>query len=84
MHIEISNFAQYDGETLYDAWERYKDLLRRCPYRGLPKWMQVQNVYNGLGGSTQTLNNVVARGAFMGKTQYEAYELLEEMAMNNY
>lgn len=26
LHIEISNFVQYEGETLYNAWERYKDL----------------------------------------------------------
>ena len=82
--MEISNVAQYDGETLYDAWKRYKDLLRRCPHHGLTKWMQVQNFYKGLGGSTRTLIDVVAGGAFMGKTQDEAYKILEEMAMNNY
>ncbi|KAK5842209.1 hypothetical protein PVK06_004539 [Gossypium arboreum] len=33
---DISCFVQMDLETLYDAWERYKDLLRRCPHHGLP------------------------------------------------
>ncbi|KAA3461968.1 Retrovirus-related Pol polyprotein from transposon opus [Gossypium australe] len=33
---DISSFAQIDLETLYDAWERFNDLLRRCPHHGLP------------------------------------------------
>ncbi|KAK5819480.1 hypothetical protein PVK06_024483 [Gossypium arboreum] len=33
---DISSFVQMDSETLYDAWERYKDLLQRCPHHGLP------------------------------------------------
>ena len=33
---DISSFVQMDLETLYNAWERYKDLLRRCPHHRLP------------------------------------------------
>jgi hypothetical protein len=28
---EIVGFQQEDGKNLYDAWERYKLLLKRCP-----------------------------------------------------
>ncbi|XP_024025398.1 uncharacterized protein LOC112092750 [Morus notabilis] len=84
MCIEINNFAQYEGETLYEAWERYKELMRRCLHHGLPKWMQVHNFYNGLSGTTRTLIDVSAGGALMKKTEDEAYELLEDMATNNY
>ncbi|KAK5775910.1 hypothetical protein PVK06_043866 [Gossypium arboreum] len=38
---DISSFVQMDLETLYNAWEGYKDLLRRCPHHGLPLWVQV-------------------------------------------
>ncbi|XP_022898454.1 uncharacterized protein LOC111411971 [Olea europaea var. sylvestris] len=81
---EISNFSQLEGETLYEAWERYKDLLRRCPHDGLSKWMQVQNFYNGLAASIRTLIDASSGRAFMGKSLDDAYDLLEEMAMNNY
>ena len=84
MRIEINNFAQYDGETLYEAWERYKELLRKCPHHGLPRWMQVHNFYNGLTGTTRTLIDASAGGTLMKKTDEEAYELLEDMATNNY
>ena len=37
--IDISNFCQYIGETFYEAWERFKDLLRKCPHYSFTKWM---------------------------------------------
>ena len=33
---DIINFMQFDQESMYEAWERYKDLLKRCPYHELP------------------------------------------------
>ena len=41
MRNEISSFVQMESETLYDAWERFKELLRKCPHHGLPIWLQV-------------------------------------------
>ncbi|XP_062086290.1 uncharacterized protein LOC133792404 [Humulus lupulus] len=81
---EINNFSQFDEESLYDAWERFKKLLRKCPHHGIEKWMLVHNFYNGLCGTTRTIIDVAAGGAFMSKSGNEAYEFLEEMAMNNY
>ena len=36
MRNDITNFFQQDQESLYEAWERYKDLIRKCPHHGLP------------------------------------------------
>ncbi|XP_062078458.1 uncharacterized protein LOC133782950 [Humulus lupulus] len=81
---EINNFHQKDGESLYDAWERFKELLRKCPHHGIEKWMLVHIFYNGLCGITRTIIDAAFGGAFMSKSANEAYDLLEEMAMNNY
>ncbi|XP_062083461.1 uncharacterized protein LOC133789704 [Humulus lupulus] len=81
---EINNFHQKDGESLYDAWERFKELLRKCPHHGIEKWMLVHIFYNGLCGTTRTIIDAASGGAFMSKSANEAYDLLEEMAMNNY
>ncbi|XP_062080678.1 uncharacterized protein LOC133785464 [Humulus lupulus] len=81
---EINNFCQFEGESLYDAWERFKELLRKCPHHGIVKGMLVHTFYNGLRGNTRTIIDAAAGGAFMSKSANEAYELLEEMAMNNY
>jgi len=43
----ITSVTQREDETLYEAWERFKDLLRLCPHRGLQKWIVVQTFYNG-------------------------------------
>ena len=43
-----------------------------------------QTFYNGLGSNTRTMINATVRGTLMGKTPEAAYELLEEMASNNY
>jgi len=38
---DITSFVQLDGESLYEAWERFKKLQRRCPHHGLPDWLIV-------------------------------------------
>ncbi|KAG8478792.1 hypothetical protein CXB51_028622 [Gossypium anomalum] len=73
-----------DLETLYDAWERYKDLLRRCLYHGLPLWLQVQTFHNGLNPSTRQMVDAAAGGTINNKTTEEAYKFIEEMLLNNY
>ena len=80
---EIVTFAQYDGETLYESWGRFKELLRRCPQHGLPGWMQVQTFYIGLTPPTRNLLNAAAGGAFMNQTEEAAFKLLEDMSLNN-
>ncbi|KAL4367685.1 hypothetical protein GQ457_05G020460 [Hibiscus cannabinus] len=43
---QITSFKQEDDEAMHEAWERYKDLFRRCPMHGLPVWTQVSIFYN--------------------------------------
>ncbi|XP_017976459.1 PREDICTED: uncharacterized protein LOC108661974 [Theobroma cacao] len=81
---DITSFMQFDSESLYEAWEKYKDLMRRCPHHGLPKWLQVQTFYNSLLRPFRTTIDAVAKGVLMSKSINEAYDLLEEIASNNY
>ncbi|XP_048494419.1 uncharacterized protein LOC104887343 [Beta vulgaris subsp. vulgaris] len=80
----ITTFAQCDGESLYEAWERFKDLQRKCPPHGVPDWLLVPTFYNGLNESVRITIDAVAGGVIMGKTTEVANRLLEEMASNNY
>ncbi|EEF35670.1 conserved hypothetical protein [Ricinus communis] len=68
---------------MYDAWERFKDLLRCCPHHGLLVWMQVQTFYSGLNLATRQMVDAAAGGALNNKTPEQAQNLIEEMAMNN-
>ncbi|KAI3451359.1 hypothetical protein Pfo_008024 [Paulownia fortunei] len=81
---EIAQFRQQDFEPLYEAWETFKDFLRRCPQHGYEDWQQVQYFYNGLNGQTRTIIDVAAGGTLMSKTANEAHIFLEEIATNSY
>ena len=69
LRINISSFYQYEGESFYEAWERFKDLLRKCPHHSFTKWMQVHHFYYGLSRPTRTLIDAFVGGAIMGKNE---------------
>ena len=79
---EINTFRQFEGENLVEAWERFHELLRRCPHHRLTKWMQVHTFYNGLSASARTIIDASTGGALMKETTYQAYEILEDTATN--
>ncbi|KAH9770018.1 hypothetical protein KPL71_012225 [Citrus sinensis] len=71
-------------ESLYEAWELFKELLRRCPHHGIPCCIQLKTFYNGLNPSTRLMVDASANGALLSKSYIEAYEILEGIANNNY
>ncbi|KAH9727218.1 hypothetical protein KPL70_008578 [Citrus sinensis] len=81
---EITSFHQLEDESLYEAWERFKELLRRCPHHGIPCCIQLETFYNGLNLSTRLMVDASANGALLSKSYTEAYEILERIANNNY
>ena len=79
---EINTFGQLEGENLAEAWDRFHELLRKCPHHRLTRWMQVHTFYNGLRITTRTTIDASTRGALMKKTTDQAYEILEDAATN--
>ena len=79
---EINTFRQFEGENLAEAWERFHELLRRCPHHRLTKWMQVHTFYNGLIDLATTIIDASAGSALMKKTIDQAYEILEDTTTN--
>ncbi|XP_073064020.1 uncharacterized protein [Primulina eburnea] len=84
LKIEISTFRQTELEQLYEAWERYKELLRKCPNHGFEDWVQIELFYNGLNGQTRTTVDATAGGTIFAKSPAQAYDLLEQMTINSY
>ncbi|KAL8135317.1 hypothetical protein AgCh_010110 [Apium graveolens] len=37
----LTQFAQHSGESLCEAWERYKEILRKCHHHGMPDWIVI-------------------------------------------
>ena len=67
---------------MYEAWERYKDLLRKCPHHELPGWLQIQTFYNRLRLEHRAMVDATAGGSLMRRTPEDAYGLLDDMALN--
>ncbi|XP_073018256.1 uncharacterized protein [Primulina eburnea] len=84
LKIEISTFRQTDFEELYEAWERYKELLRKFPNHGFEDWVQIELFYNGLTGKTRGTVDAAAGGTIFAKSPDQAYDLLEQMTINSY
>ncbi|GKB68928.1 zinc finger, CCHC-type containing protein [Tanacetum coccineum] len=43
---DILMFQQHHGESLSEAWSRFKDLLQKFPHHGIDLWLQVQIFYD--------------------------------------
>ena len=44
---DITNLMQFGNETLYEAWEMYKDLLKKCLHHELLDWLQFKHFTMG-------------------------------------
>ncbi|XP_058783187.1 uncharacterized protein LOC131657848 [Vicia villosa] len=84
LRAQINGFRQKDTESLFDAWERYKDMMRMCPHHGLEDWLVIHTFYNGLLYNTRLSIDAAAGGTLMDKPYDEAYQLIENMAQNHY
>ncbi|GKC96390.1 hypothetical protein Tco_1161832 [Tanacetum coccineum] len=75
---EINNFQQEPDETLYQAWERFKELLMKCPQHYLTEMQEVILFYNGLDVPTRQILD--SKGAIPTKTTADAKVAIQEMA----
>jgi len=51
--------------------------------RGLQKWMVVHSFHNGLNDNMRYTMDVEARGKLMSEVENQAYNLIEEITLNN-
>ncbi|KAL4273966.1 hypothetical protein GQ457_13G015910 [Hibiscus cannabinus] len=68
----------------HEAWERYRDLFRRCPMHGLPEWTQVSIFYNSVNTPTRMMLDASANGTLLDKPPRESLEILDKLAQNDY
>ncbi|GKC11561.1 hypothetical protein Tco_1008343 [Tanacetum coccineum] len=75
---EINNFQQEPDETLYQAWERFKELLMKCSQHYLTEMQEVILFYNGLDVPTRQILD--SRGVVLTKTATDAKTAIQEIA----
>ncbi|XP_058217050.1 uncharacterized protein LOC131327950 [Rhododendron vialii] len=77
---EITTFQQAENEQFYEAWERYGDLIRKCPHHDIPKWQLVQSFYSELHPQHRVMVDASCGGSVMVKNEEDAWQLFETMS----
>nr|GEV61110.1 reverse transcriptase domain-containing protein [Tanacetum cinerariifolium] len=80
---EITNFRQRLDESLFEAWERYKLSIDRCPNHNMLPVTQIDTFYNGLTLRHRDTFNAAAGGTFMKRRPKECYDLIENMTAHH-
>ncbi|XP_031253545.1 uncharacterized protein LOC116111504 [Pistacia vera] len=80
---EICGIGQYNGETLYEYWERFKKLCASCPHHQISDQLLIQYLYEGLLPMERNMIDAASRGALVDKTPKAAKQLISNMAANS-
>nr|GEV22742.1 reverse transcriptase domain-containing protein [Tanacetum cinerariifolium] len=81
---EITNFLQKSNETFNEAWERFKDFLRKCPHHGFSELHQLDTFYNALNPNDQDALDSAAGGNFLDKIPRECLSIIERKSKVRY
>ncbi|GKC24847.1 MAK10-like protein [Tanacetum coccineum] len=78
---DILMFQQHYGESLSEAWTRFKDLLQKVPQHGIDLWFQVQIFYDHVDPVTRRTIDQSASGKLRDRNAKESWALLEDLAL---
>ncbi|KAL2905022.1 Proteasomal ATPase-associated factor 1 [Bienertia sinuspersici] len=82
LRLKISMFQQEENESLFEAWERFKNLLNDCPHHGMEKWLLLHSFYTGLSGQNKMCLDAASGGLIMKKDPVEAIRIIEDVVQN--
>nr|GEZ26307.1 reverse transcriptase domain-containing protein [Tanacetum cinerariifolium] len=66
-----------------EAWDRFKDLLRKCPHHSFSELHQINTFYNSLTQSDQDSLNVAAGGNLLIRTPRDSLTIIENKLKAN-
>ncbi|GKA26902.1 zinc finger, CCHC-type containing protein, partial [Tanacetum coccineum] len=78
---DILMFQQHHGESLSEAWTRFKDLLQKVPHHGIDLWLQVQIFYDYINPVIRQTIDQLASGNLRDRNAEESWALLEDLAL---
>ncbi|GKB83152.1 hypothetical protein Tco_0950047 [Tanacetum coccineum] len=74
-------FQQHQGESFFEAWTRFKDLLQKVPRHGIDLWLQVQIFYDHVNPTTRCTIDQSTNGKLRDKNAKESWALLNDLAL---
>src|ERR1044072_2969441 len=80
MKNDIMTFTHVDSENMYEALERFKKLLRKCPQHSLTLAQQVDRFYDGLSDSARANMDAAANGEFDALPAQRGWDVINNMA----
>ncbi|GJT07562.1 reverse transcriptase domain-containing protein [Tanacetum coccineum] len=80
---DITNFRQRPDESLFEAWERYKLSIDRCPNHNMLPVTQIDTFYNGLTIRHRDTINAAVGGTFMKRRPVECYDLIKNVTAHH-
>nr|GEZ58150.1 hypothetical protein [Tanacetum cinerariifolium] len=74
---DITNIQQRFDESFGEAWDRFKDLLHKCPHHDFSELHQIDTFYNSLTQSNQDSLNAASGGNILNRTPRDALTIIE-------
>ncbi|GKC07697.1 MAK10-like protein, partial [Tanacetum coccineum] len=81
LHNDIMIFQQHHGESLSEAWTRFKDLLKKVPHHGFDLWLKVQIFYDHVNPVTRRTIDQSTGSKLRDRNSKESWALLEDLAL---
>ncbi|GKA15392.1 zinc finger, CCHC-type containing protein [Tanacetum coccineum] len=78
---DILMFQQHHGESLSEAWTRFKDILQKFPRHGIDLWLQVQIFYDHVNPITRRTIDQSTGGKLRDRNAEESWALLEDLSL---
>ncbi|GKA67524.1 zinc finger, CCHC-type containing protein [Tanacetum coccineum] len=76
----ILMFTQHQGESLSEAWTRFKDLLQKFPHHGSDLWLQVQIFYDRIDHTLKQTMDYAVRGRLRNLSAEKSWATIAELA----
>ncbi|XP_018454079.1 uncharacterized protein LOC108825264 [Raphanus sativus] len=80
---EISGFQQRNLEGFGEAWERFNSYITQSPHHGFNQESLLSTFYRGALPKYRSQLDTASNGFFLGRTEVEALELVENMAKSD-
>ncbi|GJU15796.1 reverse transcriptase domain-containing protein [Tanacetum coccineum] len=72
---DITNFHQEPDESLFEAWERYKLSIDRCPNHNMLPVTQIDTFYNGLTQRSKSSSSITSSNPEIAALKLEMAEI---------